>query len=160
MYLNTAQLTLVAEELEPFKEDLELFWDTIEGETDVMEIIGTVLEQINEAEANIEACKHLMNRYRSRKDILESRKYDLIKMLKTIMLCTGQKKIPHALATVSLRNGMESLNITNEKEIPTQLCKVTSTPDKTEIKKQLQAGVQIEGAELVTGPQTISIRMK
>ena len=160
MFLNTAQLTLVSEELEPFKEDLELFWDTIEGETDVMEIIGTVLEQINEAEANIDACKHLMNRYKSRKEILESRKYDLVKMLKTVMLCTDQKKIPHAIATVSLRNGMESLNITDEKEIPTQLCKVISTPDRTEIKKQLQAGVQIEGAELVTGPQTISIRMK
>ena len=160
MYLNTAQLTLVAEELEPFKEDLELFWDTIEGETDVMEIIGTVIEQINEAEANMDACTHLMDRYKSRKSILESRKYDLIKMLKTAMLCTGQKKIPHALATISLRNGMESLHITNEGEIPTQLCKVISTPDKAEIKKQLKAGVQIEGAELVTGPQTISIRMK
>ena len=59
-----------------------------------------------------------------------------------------------------MRKGTESVAITNEKEIPTQLCKVTSTPDKTEIKKQLKAGVQIEGAELVTGPQTISIRMK
>ena len=81
-------------------------------------------------------------------------------MLKTIMLCANEKKIPHPLATISLRNGMESVVIRNEKEIPSQLCKVTSTPDKTEIKKQLKAGVQIEGAELVTGPQTVSVRMK
>jgi len=160
MFLNSAQLTLVAEELEPYKEDLELFWDSIEGETDVMEIVGTVIEQVNETDANIEACKNLSKLYQDRKSVLESRKYNLTKMLKTVLLCTNQKKIPHALATISLRNGMESLHITNEKEIPTQLCKVISTPDKTEIKKQLKAGVQIEGAELVTGPQTISIRMK
>ena len=48
----------------------------------------------------------------------------------------------------------------NPNEIPTQLTKVSITPDKTEIKKQLKAGIKIDGAELVTGAQTISIRTK
>ena len=75
-------------------------------------------------------------------------------------LCTEQSKIPHELATVSLRKGTESVSIIDEKEIPSQLCKVSITPDKTEIKKQLKAGIKIDGAELVTGAQTVSIRMK
>jgi len=50
--------------------------------------------------------------------------------------------------------------ITNPEEIPSQLCKVTRTPDKAEIKKQLLAGEKIEGASLETGPSTISVRMK
>jgi hypothetical protein len=76
------------------------------------------------------------------------------------MLCANQTKIPHALATISLRKGTESVNIINPNEIPTQLTKVSITPDKTEIKKQLKAGIKIDGAELVTGAQTISIRTK
>ena len=71
-----------------------------------------------------------------------------------------ETKIPHPLATVSLRNGIQSVVIRDEKIIPTQLCKTTVTPDKAEIKKQLKAGVEIDGAELVTGQQTISVRMK
>ena len=160
MRLNSSMLTYMAEALEPYKDDLELFWDTLDGETDVMDLVGQTLKEINEADAGMIACQEMAKRYSERRSLLDARKVRLNRMLKTIMLCADEKKIPHPLATISLRNGMESVVILNEKEIPSQLCKVTSTPDKTEIKKQLKAGVQIEGAELVTGPQTISIRMK
>ena len=160
MRLNTSMLTHMAEELEPYKQDLELFWDTLDGETDVMDLVGKTLSEISEAEAGMIACQEMSKRYSERRSLLEARKVRLNKMLKTIMLCADEEKIPHPLATVSLRKGMESVVIVNPEEIPTQLCKVTSSPDKTEIKKQLKAGVQIEGAELVTGPQTVSIRMK
>ena len=160
MRLNSAMLTHMAEALEPYKDDLELFWDTLDGETDVMDLVGKTLSEISEAEAGMIACAEMAKRYSERRSMLDARKVRLNRMLKTIMLCANEKRIPHPLATVSLRNGMESVVIRNEEDIPTQLCKVTSTPDKTEIKKQLKAGVQIEGAELVTGPQTISIRMK
>ena len=153
-------LTYMAEALEPYKDDLELFWDTLDGETDVMDLVGKTLSEISEAEAGMIACNEMAKRYSERRSLLDARKVRLNRMLKTIMLCADEKKIPHPLATISLRNGMESVVILNEKEIPSQLCKVTSTPDKTEIKKQLKAGVQIEGAELVTGPQTVSVRMK
>jgi hypothetical protein len=102
----------------------------------------------------------MAKRYSERRSLHDARKVRLNQMLKTILLCTNQSKIPHPLGTVSLRKGTESVAITNEKEIPSQLCRTTVTPDKAEIKKQLQAGVQIDGAELVTGPQTISVRMK
>jgi len=160
MRLNSSMLTYMAEALEPYKDDLELFWDTLDGETDVMDLVGKTLSEISEAEAGMIACNEMAKRYSERRSLLDARKVRLNRMLKTIMLCADEKKIPHPLATISLRNGMESVVIRNEKEIPSQLCKVTSTPDKTEIKKQLKAGVQIEGAELVTGPQTVSVRMK
>ena len=160
MRLNTSMLTHMAESLEPYKEDLELFWDTLDGETDVMDLVGKTLSEISEAEAGMIACQEMAKRYSERRSLLESRKVRLNKMLKTIMLCAGEEKIPHPLATISLRKGMESVAIVDPEAIPSQLCKTTISPDKTEIKKQLKAGVQIEGAELVTGPQTVSVRMK
>ena len=160
MRLNSSMLTYMAEELAPYSEELEVFWDTLDGETDVMDLVSSVLTQISDAEAGMIACHEMAKRYSERRSTLDARKVRLNKMLKTIMLCANQSKIPHPLGTVSLRKGTESVAITNEKEIPSQLCKTTVTPDKTEIKKQLKAGVQIDGAELVTGPLTISIRMK
>ena len=160
MRFDISTLGKLADDLSEYKDDVELFWDTLEGETDVMDLVGSVIKQVNETDANIVACKHLINTYSDRRNTLEGRRVALTKVLRTILVRTDQSKIPHALATVYLRNGVESLNITNPEEMPTQLMKVTSAPDRTEIKKQLKAGVQIEGAELVTGAQTISIRMK
>jgi len=125
-----------------------------------MDLVSNVLTEINEAEAGMIACHEMAKRYSERRSLHDARKVRLNQMLKTILLCANQSKIPHPLGTVSLRKGTESVAITNEKEIPSQLCRITVTPDKAEIKKQLQAGVQIDGAELITGPQTISVRMK
>jgi len=150
----------MAERLAPYADELDLFWDTLDGETDVMDLVSNVLTEINEAEAGMIACHEMAKRYSERRSLHDARKVRLNQMLKTILLCANQSKIPHPLGTVSLRKGTESVAITNEKEIPSQLCRITVTPDKAEIKKQLQAGVQIDGAELITGPQTISVRMK
>lgn len=160
MRLNSSMLTYMAEELAPYSEELEVFWDTLDGETDVMDIVSSVLTQISEAEAGMIACHEMAKRYSDRRSALDARKVRLNKMLKTIMLCANQSKIPHPLATVSLRKGTDSVIIKDADAIPSQLCKTTITPDKTEIKKQLKAGEKIEGAELFTGETTISIRMK
>ena len=160
MQIDSGLVTMVSEELADYADDLETFWDTLDGETDVLDFVGTVLEKVNETECQIEAMNALIDRYNLRRNGLKQRKDALKETLHKILLMTNQKKIPHAIATVSLRKGGEILNITDENKIPSQLCKVNIIPDKIEIKKQLQAGVQIDGAELVSGNTTISIRMK
>jgi len=160
MRVNTLLITSIAEELAPYKDDQDAFWDTLDAETDVLDLVGQVLKELSDAEAGMIACQEMVKRYNERKSLMDLRKVRLNKILKTVMLCCDETKIPHPLATVSLRNGMQSVVIKDEKAIPTQLCKTTVTPDKAEIKKQLKAGVEIDGAELVTGQQTISVRMK
>lgn len=160
MRIDTGLLTALSVELEPYKDDLETFWDTIEGETDVLDVVGAILEQIVNAQADEAACKYKADLYKQIADKHKAKQDSMKRSLLSVLKATDQKKIPHKFGTVSLREGTDSVLIRDEKEIPSQLCKVTVTPDKTEIKKQLKAGVEIEGAELVTGPQTISIRMK
>ena len=80
--------------------------------------------------------------------------------LSAILKKTNTKKIPHPYGTVSIRKGIQVVNIYDDKTIPSQLCKVSVVPDKSIIKKQLLSGVKIEGAELVTKEDTISIRVK
>ena len=158
--INTALLTALAEELAEYKDDLHTFWDTLDGETDVMDAVGVIIQDIVEADAQAASVAQIIERYQDRASAIKSRKEALKRSLKAIMAATGQTKIPHALATISLRKGSDSLVITNEEDIPSQLCKVTITPDKAAIKNQLKAGAEVPGAELVTGPETISMRMK
>ena len=56
-------LTYMAEQLEPYKDDLQLFWDTLEGETDVMDLVGKTLKEISEAEAGMIACQEVAKQY-------------------------------------------------------------------------------------------------
>ena len=160
MQIDSRLITMVSEYLADYADDLETFWDTLDGETDVLDCVGTILEKVNETERQIEAVTSRIEKYTARKNGLKQRTNALKNTLHKVLLMTNQKKIPHAIATVSLRNGIESVIIHNKEEIPSQLCKVTVSPDKEEIKKQLKAGVKIDGAELVTGTQTVSIRMK
>lgn len=160
MRIDTGLLTYLADELAEYSDDLEAFWDTIDGETDIMDVVGTLIENLINTEADEEKINYILKKYTERRDAVRSRNAAIKRSIKQILLATGKDKIPHTLATISLRRGAESVAIQNEKEIPSQLCKVTVTPDKTEIKKQLKAGVSIDGAELVYGPQTISIRIR
>jgi hypothetical protein len=160
MRLDTAHVRAVAELLEPYRDDLEVFWDTLDGETDVMDAVGRLLEASVEAEAAVVAADAIIAKWQERKSALAARQQAIRASLKSIMMATGEKKIPHALGTVSLRAGSQSVVIHNPEEIPSQLCKVTVTPDKAAIKKYLQAGEAVAGAELVTGEETISIRTK
>ena len=160
MRMDANAIRMVAEILEPYSEDLDTFWDTLHGETDVLDLVGSALEDLNAADGDIEKLSYLIKIYSDRRDIVKYRKDSIKRGLQSILAVTGQKKIPHALATVSLREGSERVMITNPEEIPSQLCKVTRTPDKAEIKKQLLAGEKIEGASLETGSSTISVRMK
>ena len=160
MLVDKQMIERIAEELAPYADDVEAFWDTLDGETDVMDLVGTLLENIAKAESDNEAILSLIDKYHDRAKLIRNRKDKLKSTLQNILVATGQKKIPHALATVSMRKGGQSVKIVNDEEIPSQLCKVVKIPDKAAIKNQLLAGENIDGAVLLQAPDTISIRMK
>lgn len=160
MRLDTNLITYISEQLEDYRDDLDAFWDTLDGETDIMDAVGQIIQSIVETDAAETAIQEMIDRYTQRKSGIRSRREALQRTLKSICLMTGQTKIPHPLGTVSLREGSKSVHITDLDAIPSQLCKITKTPDKTAIKKQIEAGETIEGAEIVVGPQTVSLRMK
>ncbi len=160
MRIDSGLLTFMAEELAEYADDMETFWDTLDGETDIMDAVGHVIRQIVEADAAIVATDEMVKRYTARKSGHQARRQALQRTLKMVMQSTGQKKIPHPLGTVSLREGVNSVHIPDPDAIPSQLCKITRLPDKTAIKKLLLEGEEIEGAELVKGPESVSLRMK
>jgi hypothetical protein len=79
---------------------------------------------------------------------------------KLVMEAIGLRKIERPLATLSMRNGPASVSIYDAEAVPTQLCRITRSPDKTAIRAQIEAGEAVPGAELTPGKGTLSVRVK
>lgn len=72
------------------------------------------------------------------------------------MEALGRDKVEVGLRKLSLRSST-AVNITDEAHIPSQYIKVETSVDKMALKRDLQAGIEVEGAELVTN-KSIMIR--
>ena len=158
MKIDLMLLEEISEELKDV--EAKFFWDTLDGETDVLDVVNAILKNKFDNIAHINMNVDIANEYKSRVYALETKDLMFNKQLMKILNVTKQSKIPAALATVSKRKGVESLAITDETKIPSQLCNVVTSPDKSAIKKLLQQGEIIDGAELTRGSETISIRRK
>lgn len=140
--------------------DAETFWDTLDGETDAMDIIGHLIRQREEAKAHAAASKALADEYTARRNRLEAKGKAIARALGDVLDATGQKKVQHPLGTVSRTSGRLSCKVFDEASIPSQLTVTTVRPDTAAIKQQLEAGEGVPGAELVRGEDSIVVRVK
>ena len=141
--------------------DAETFWDTLDGETDVLDIADRVIASMQGDEALAAAIKDQVTTLGLRQKRLTERAKHKKKTLLMILDAAGQKKLERPAATVSRTAGRVSVQITDESEIPSQLMtvKTTTAPDKTAIKKQIEAGEEVPGAALVRGDDTVTVRV-
>lgn len=142
--------------------DAETFWDSLDGETDILDVSDHVLASMFADEALAEALKAQEAEMKARRDRLEARAKAKKRTLLTLLDASGQKKMERPRATISRRAGSVSVRIVSEADIPSQLTttKTVITPDKAAIKKQIEAGETVPGAELVRGEDGVTIRSK
>lgn len=140
--------------------EVETFWDTLDGETDAMDLIGQLIQRRVEADSHAAASKDMASIYSMRAKRLGERSNAINKALGQILDATGERKVAHPFGTVSRTKPRVNVNVFDDTAIPSQLCKVVTSPDKTAIKAQLDAGEDVPGAELVTGEPGVSVRIK
>lgn len=140
--------------------DTEAFLDTLDGETDAAEIADRLLAELAEAEAMAEAIRAQEADMKARRHRFDMRGEAFRRQLLNLLDAVGEKKIERPRATVSRRAGLQSVQITDEAAIPSQLCKTTIAPDKAAIKAQLMAGETVPGAQIVTGEDGVTVRTK
>lgn len=142
--------------------DADTFWDSLDGETDILDVSDYVLNSMFEDEALAEALKAQEAEMKARRDRLEARAKAKKRTLLTLLDASGQKKMERPRATISRRSGSVSVRIVNEADIPSQLTttKTIVTPDKTAIRAQIEAGEDVPGAELVRGDDGVTVRVK
>lgn len=140
--------------------DGETFLDTLDGETDAADIADKLLADMLGAEAMADAIRGEIADLTARRNRFDARGDAIRAQLLALLDATGEKKMERPRATISRRAGIASVQIIDETAIPSQLCKTTVAPDKAAIKAQLLAGETVPGAQIVTGSDSLAVRVK
>jgi len=141
-------------------DDQDTFLDTLDGETDAMDILGALIKERNEMLGNEAALKELAKQYKERADRMNAKADAIAQTMGHLLDAMGERKVQHPFATVSRTKARARVVIEDEHQIPTQLMKVKKSPDLTAIKAQMDAGEYVPGAAIALGNEGVTVRSK
>ena len=158
LYNITSEQLRINELLEELEGELtpEIEEALIINEENFLDKSEGYIESIAYFKAKQEAADVRIKEYQRIKRIAENAEKRLKERMQWAMEMMGRDKVEVGLHKLSLRSST-AVNITDEAHIPSQYIKVETSVDKMALKKDLQAGIEVEGAELVTN-KSIQIR--
>lgn len=139
-------------------DDPELAADTFEG-MGLNDVLSRLVRQAQEAKATSAAIADLIGEYQARRQRFERRNEAMRSILLGLLQKSGQKRVQLPEATVSIGKGRDKVEITDEAKLPKWALRVSTSPDKTAIKERLDAGKKVPGAAMVTGGETLTVRV-
>lgn len=142
-------------------DDDEAWMDTLDGETSAVDAARAVVQQINEAAANVGKLQSLIAAYSERKRAMEAREDRLRAALLRFLLDLGEKTLPLPEATVSW--AMSQPSVVGEPDVdalPEALVRVTREPNRILIRAALAAGADIPGVSLSNAEPRLVLRVK
>lgn len=141
--------------------DHETLMDSLEGETDVVEMIASVVRSAQEEEALAFGLDSLISSMTDRKRRLVQRAERKRAIALRAMEETGRKTIKAPDFTLSMAKAPDKVLVTDEAAIPARYMreKVSRSPDKTALKEALRAGVSVPGAVLSNGGSVLKVRI-
>ncbi len=141
-------------------EDDVLRADMIEGETEAFEFLEQLEDRRQEALERIEGLTPRLLRMGMRQKRFERRVEHIRELMFKIMEMAEIKKHEMSLATLSIHNGPVKVIVTDEHLLTSDFVRIKREPDKIRIKKVLEAGEHVPGAELSNPVPVLSIRTK
>jgi hypothetical protein len=134
--------------------------DTLESITDELEVKGAnIVKVMSNMDTSPIECE--IKRLQAMKKSIDSRKAWLKSYLRDGMVSCDIDKIKWDTGSVTLRKAGVMVEITSEKDLPTEyktLVPASWTVNKRQILSDLKAGIDIPGAELIDAKQGIIIR--
>jgi len=160
MRIDVENIRRWADEIRPMTDDEETFLDTLDGQTDAVEILDRLVLQRAFAQSAHNAAKDTAALFTARAQRQVEKIDRITEILGEIMDAMGSEKVTLPIATVTRTKPRAKVEILDESEIPSQLMRVKSSPDLTAIKAQLDAGENVPGAIITQGQPGISVRIK
>jgi hypothetical protein len=141
--------------------DEQTLADTVEGLTDLHEIIVAIVRAAVEDEALIAALKCRLADMQGRLNRLQDRASKRRQIARDVMAELNLKKITAPDLTISIRAGLPALTIINEDEVPS----IYWTPgepklNRTRLSYELKNGAEIEGVTLSNPEPVLSVRTR
>jgi hypothetical protein len=125
------------------------FEELVTSECDALDRLRKILRAARWVEGQAKALKDMEAEMKERRQRFDAKAETLRSIVKTALVSLDMKRLDSPDFTITISPGKPRVVITDEAEIPSQLCKVVRTPDKESIRKALEAGEVIPGAELV-----------
>ena len=141
-------------------DDEDTLLDTLDGETDAVDVLGKLIQERLEVLGYEATNKELAEQYKRRADKMASKADAINQQMRHLLNAMGVKKVNHALATVSITKPRWSVEVVDEAQVPTQLKITTSKPDLRAIKKILDDGEPVPGCRPKVGYEGITVRIK
>lgn len=143
-----AMLNKLVEEVEYL--DAQTYSDTLEGVEGAFEVKAEkVVYAVGALERRVQLMKEQQKRFASRIHTVQANADYLREYLRHALLTIGKRKLETPAFTLRLQKSKRTI-IDQEEDIPSQLTKTTvsTSPDKTAIKKQIDAGELVPGAHI------------
>ena len=141
--------------------DEETLADTVEGLTDLNEMLGAVIRSHLDDMAMVEALKSRMADMQDRLSRISKRAEKKRELVTSVMEQADLKKLAEADFTVSLRSSSAPLVVTEEGSIPEPYWRPQAPKlDRLGLIAALKSGEQVAGAVLGNPMMTIAIRTK
>ena len=161
MFYKFEQIRELADSIRLYTgDDQDTFLDTLDGETDVMDILGKLVQERAECSIYEGSAKELAKMYAGRAKRLSAKQDAISITIGQLMDAMRQTKIQHPLATISRTKARWFVKIVDPHDIPSQLTTVTVKPDLVAIKKQMDQGETVPGCEVNPGQPSITVRIK
>ena len=157
-HLVTSRIDALKRTFPELTEDAELLAATIEGETDFERVMDRLIEFFLDQVTMKEAVTNRMSDLRERGERYERKADTAKRLMRELMQASGQTTLRLPVATLSVREGSQAVEITDERMLPQGF--FTRVPNKAAIKSAILAGEPPPGAVLVKGEDTLSIRTK
>jgi hypothetical protein len=141
-------------------EDERLYLDTLEGETDLYELVRKLLAQVEEDEGVQAILAEQIADRTARKQRAGERVKHNREAIMALIQCANLDKLTLPEATLSVRAVPPKAIVTDEAAVPDELCKFTRKPDLTAIKAEVEAGAVVPGVSLDNGGNSLTIRRK
>lgn len=152
-----SDLLAVYPELE---KDETLRADTLEGETDINNVLAKLVQEREAAYAMAEGVKAPVNDLRERKARLERRGDGYGEAIERVMSAAGLSKVTLPNATISVSQGGPTAVVEDEAAIPDRFIRIKREIDKVAINAAVKAGEEIPGVVVSNGASRLTVRVK
>jgi len=141
--------------------DEQTLADTVEGLTDLHEVIAAIVRAALADEALADGLKRRIAEMQARLERLQDRATKRRQIAKDVMVELEIKKIAASDFTVSVRAGMPSLLVLDETAVPSIYWQpVAPKLNRQELLSELKGGAEISGVSLSNPEPILSVRTK
>jgi hypothetical protein len=161
VHLLELEIENLVKDFPELAEDEQLRADMLEGSTSAMDVLSRVVTAALDAKSMAQAISARAAETKSRAARYERREAAMRKLAYRLMVAGDLKKAVLPEATLGRMKGRDSVEITDVAALPRWALKVetTETPSKAAIKEAIEAGIPVAGAKIVTGEESLTLKV-